>query len=164
MSNSVDEESPLAVEPAFLLDEVEEEQPREEQQRLTVGGFLRLPGQDAHRFRHVADRAAEAFEELARQRFAVEGAVEDARRIAAAGEEVETIERVRGGMIEIDVEPAGLASGGEIVNRQPLRIHADRDRLDQSVVRRQRTEECGDRVRFRKRIATDDVQVELRRA
>ena len=82
---TIDEKSPLAVEPALLLNEIEEEQPREDQQRLH-GSRVRSFARElrAQSMADVANRAAKSFEELSRQRLAIERAVEEARVIRAA--------------------------------------------------------------------------------
>ena len=103
----IDEKSPLAVQPAFLLDEVEKQKARKNQQRLSGGGFdgfaWKLRPERAVDF---ANRGAKSFEKLTGERLAIEGAIEELCVIGfiIRGEEIEAIEGVRRRISQIDVE------------------------------------------------------------
>src|SRR5581483_1979643 len=110
---AVEEESPLLVEPALLLDEGEKQQARENQERLGVARFPRLLGHEGAG--DILDRIAKAFEEAAGDALAIEGEIEHAGYVLARGEEVEAVEGMSRRAREIDVQPTQGAAG-EIIN------------------------------------------------
>src|SRR5439155_4384388 len=78
----VDEKSALAVEPSFLLDEVQKQQPRQNQKRLCRCGVARFFRELRPKQRvDFADGGSESLEKLSRQRFAIERPIEKARVI-----------------------------------------------------------------------------------
>src|SRR5688500_10504710 len=109
MLEPVDEKAALAVQPALFLDEGEEQEARENQQRLAVDRLaLLLRTLLRECIGDVTHRGAETLEELARDAFAIQRPVEDARQrgLLADGEEVQAVDRVRRGVVEVDVQPA----------------------------------------------------------
>jgi hypothetical protein len=118
---AVDEEAPLAVEPAFLLHERQEQQPREDQQRLR-GRVVPLARK---RRRDVVHGIAKTVEELARDALTVEGAVVDARQrrlVLAVREEIQAIDRMRTRRLEVDVQPAQRAIAREVEDGECIRL------------------------------------------
>ncbi|SRR6266849_1539392 len=108
----IDEKPPLAVEPSLVLDEVEEEQSRQDQERLRRRGIARLFRRLSSKQRvELVDCGAESLEELPRQRFAIERPIEKTRviGIARSRQQIETIDRVRRRIVQVDVEPPQLA-------------------------------------------------------
>src|SRR5205085_10790155 len=105
----------------------------------------------------------EPVEELARERLAIESAVEDARDVAGAVErqDVQAIDRVRRRCFEVDVEAAEVASRREVVERQALRCSCEEDRLREDVPRMERLEEARGAAVVD---AVGDVAVEARHA
>src|SRR5207249_3842307 len=95
---SIDQKAPLAVQPALLLDEIEKEEPRQNQQGLSlhgVAGFSReLRMQRGPDF---PNGASKTLEELARERFAIESAIEETRMVRMLGgcQKIQAIERVQ---------------------------------------------------------------------
>src|SRR5947207_3347015 len=120
---AVGEEAALAVQPPLLLDEVEKEDAREDQQGFGIDGIAALVREGGAELRGgIAHSGAETVEELARERLAVEGAVEDAREVARAveRENVETVDRMGRRRVQIDVETAELSPRRKVVERQAL--------------------------------------------
>src|ERR1700753_2326636 len=108
---AVDEKASFAVEPALFLNEIEEKDSRQKEQCFGVARIAGLAGAAvAQESGDLAHRVAKADEELARQRFPIEGAIENpwqlAARTATEREEIEPIDGARPGVCEIELEPA----------------------------------------------------------
>ena len=164
---TIDQKAALVVQPSLLLDEVEKEKSREDEQGLRRGCFRRFSRElPAKCLIDFADRAAEPFEELPRQGFAVERAIEEPRMIACSGrrQQIETIERVRRWILQVDVQPPQIAMFGEIVERQLFRRPGDQRRLAKDVVRLKRAKKSQHRIAIRQFGVGDDVAVQHLRA
>src|SRR5579884_621808 len=160
---TIDEKASLAVQPAFLLDEIEGEQSREDQQRFGGGCVGALARElRAQRRVDIAYGIAKAFEELPRQRFAIEGPIEQARVIGAGvrGEEVEAIDRVHRWMSQVDIEATQIAIRREVVQRDRRRAPRDERRLSQNVVARERSQKSLRCLPLGQIESGDDVAVE----
>ena len=104
---SIDQKSPLVIEPSLFLNEREKQQPRENQQRLLLAIVFRFIDVTLTELRrHIANRSAKAHEELPADALPIERAIADLRRRSQIDiieiEKVQPVDRQRGRRSQIE--------------------------------------------------------------
>ena len=104
---SIDEKSPLVIEPSLFLNEREKQQPRENQQRLLLAIVFRFIDVTLTELRRdIANRSAKAHEELPADALPIERAIADLRRGSQIDiieiEKVQPVDRQRGRRSQIE--------------------------------------------------------------
>ena len=130
-------ESAIAVEPALLLDEIDEEEPRHHQQRLSRNRIRRLRRKLLRDLvGGQVDSAPEADEEPARQQLPIERPIDDPLQISSRSGALKTFQPRDGrGVSEIDANDPALSAVTEAEQSEVARAwRFDCDHVDDQSV------------------------------